>query len=320
MESINVICSIIIFLYLILINLINEYKIAVRKKEKHIVDINNFPQTINIYCCDLLSSTKLFWITLLELIDMKYYSVKELDNDIIIKISRKKRDEDLLEYQKEVLKYVDKILEDEKEISIEKLEEYTLGDYKFNYIVSLYTTGIRTYIKEHIGSLDRIHNYILPIIISFIYSNQVLYFLSTEINVVGRILISLPFTYITVVLADLFKNKYHKLNNKKYFILFIVSLLLSLLTSNIWNQETNNNYIIFHILMGVFTYMYPLLIIININIIKNNYAYHNKIQKSIITQMDDDDINKNYVYRKLLKKDVDKHNTLIDKYFKILGI
>ena len=60
---------------------------------------------------------------------------------------------------------------------------------------------------------------------------------------VGRLLISLPFTYITVVLADLFKNKYHKLNNKKYFVLFIVSLLLSILTSNIWNQETNNNYI-----------------------------------------------------------------------------
>lgn len=324
MESINIICSIIVFLYLCIIFLLIYYKNGnLKRNKKYLMKIEKINPTMNIYCCDLISTSKLFWITLIELIEKKYYKLYEKDDILYIKKTNKNTDDlNLFEYQKNVLDYANRVIEEDS-IKLEDLYYNMQKDCNSSNIINNYITSLRKNTKDVIGDMDRLNSYKFSIISTFIYSIQVFYFLTDDINILGRILIALPFTYFTIVISDLLKNRIGKLKKEKYIIIFAISLIISLITSSIWNGDTSNNYLIFHFLMGIFTYMYPLLIVINVYSIRTNNAYNNKIQQDLINQMnniEEKNINKiNYLYLKLLK--LKRNNDeLIDKYFDVLDL
>lgn len=325
MEKINIICSIIMFLYLSIIFLLNYYKnLCLKRKNRYLMEIENINPTMNFYCCDLLNSTKLFWITLIELVDKKYYKLYEKENVLYLKAKKINKDIKILDYQQNVIEYLNNIFENEEEIAIEQLDYKVRKDCNTSSVMNNYLNSLRKNTREAVGDLDRLDSYKFPFVYTFLYSLQVLYFLSNEINAVGKILIALPFTYFTVVISDLLKNKIGLLTKKKYIIVFISSLIVSLATSIIWTNDYNNNYLGFHFLMGIFTYMYPMLIVINTYVIRTNYAYKNKIQKDLMEQMnslDQKDIkNIDYLYLKVLKIKSDTKDEIIDKYFEILDL
>lgn len=330
MEGTNILCSVIIFLYLCLVFLLKYYKnISLKKSDKYLIKIDNVNPTVNFYCCNLLNSNKLFWITLMELIDKKYYKLYEENEEVYLKWNKQNITSidnlKVADYQKDIIIYINSIIENmDNVILLSKLDQIIRSDCNYASILNNYMIDLRKNTKELIGDLDRINNYKYAIVCTFFYLFQVFYFLTSDINFVGKLLITLPLTYFTIVISDVLKNKIGILTKKKYVLLFLVSIVISIITSNIWNNDTSNNYLIFHFLMGIFTYLYPLLIVINIYSIRTNYAYKNKIQKDLIEQMNDlefsDTKNINYLYLKVLKITNDKKDKLIDKYFKILDL
>ena len=81
MEGINKICSLIIFLYLIFIFLLNYHRNRKSKKnDKYLVKLEDLSPTMSFYSCNLFKSRKLFWMGLLELVNKKYYSLTKDKN------------------------------------------------------------------------------------------------------------------------------------------------------------------------------------------------------------------------------------------------
>ncbi|HPF83276.1 MAG TPA: hypothetical protein PLV83_03795 [Bacilli bacterium] len=323
MEGINIIYPIIVFFYLVIIFLLNYYlNLNMKKNNKHLVKMEKINPTINLYCCDLLNANKLFWVSLLELIDNNYYKLKEIDDKLYIANNKKVN---LCNYQLELANYVDKIIKaNDNLLELEKLDNYTRKDVKFNSKLNNYILNLKKDTNEIVGSLDRFNNYKFSIIFSLVYSILVINFLTSDINVIGKTLIILPFLYFTIAISYILKNRIGVLNKKKYLVAFILFFGIGMLCQNIWNSNVGNNYIFFHFVMGILTYMYPLLIIINVYSIKTNSAYKNEIQKDLIRQINElkekNDDRTNYIYVKLLKIKSDKKDTLKDKYFEILDI
>lgn len=330
MEGTNVLCSFIIFLYLCIMFLLNYYKnISLKKNNKYLIKIENVNPTVNFYCCNLLSSNKLFWITIIELVDKKYYKLYEKNNSLYIKWNKQNisniNNLRVSDYQKKIISYVNSILEEENNVmELNKLDQSIRSDCNYASMINSYMIDLKRNTKEIIGDLDRLNNYKFSILCTFLYSFQIFYFLAGDINFVGRLLITLPFTYFTIVISDVLKNKIGILTKKKYILTFVIAVIISLITSSIWNSDITNNYLIFHFLMGIFTYLYPLLIIINIYSIKTNCAYKNKIQKGLIEQMNSIELknskNIDYLYLKVLKIKTDDKDEVIDKYFEILDL
>lgn len=328
MKQASVMCSIILFLYLGIIFLLNYYKkLCLKKKNNYLMKIANINPTINLFCCDSLNSTKLFWITLLELVENKYYKLYEENDNLYIKINKKKLNNSdeikLLDYQKIVIQYINNILHDKKNILVSELDCLVRKDFNISNILNEYHTSLKRDTKEIIGEIDNISNYKFSIICTLLYTFQVLYFITDDLNFVGRLLICLPLSYVTIVLSDLLKNKVGILSKFIYMIIFIISLLLSIGATFIWNINVDN-YLIIHFIMGLFTYMYPLMIIINIYSIRTNYAHKNKNQKDLIEQINninEENINNiDYIYLKVLKARKDKKDKIIDEYFEILDL
>lgn len=318
MEGINRICSLIIFLYLIVIFLFNYYKNSKRKKQtKYLLKLKNIKPTISFYSCNLFKSHKLFWISLLELIDKKYYSLKE-KNDKLYIVSNNKNN-DLEGYQLILKEYIDSLL-NSKEITIEELDSLKRKDIKFNNVIRDYMLELKKETNEVVGNLDRINDYTISAICTFLYSLQIIFFLIDDVDITLKLLIAIPFTYLTILFSDLLKSLIGILTKKKYLIIFLISIILSVLAANIWNSNTSNNYIIFHIVMGIFTCMYPLLIVVNIYLIRSNCKYKNNMQSELIEQMNNLSEKDDYLYLKVLKIKTQVKNHEIDSYFKILDL
>ena len=323
MEGTNIICSIIIFLYLIIIFLICYYiNLTCKKKKNHVVNMENINLTINLYCLGLFNYSKLFWISLIELVFEKYYILFEENNKLYLKKIENSNIQ-VNKYQKVFIQYIDNFLNEDNIIMVEQLDQKVRSDYNFDAVLNNFVIALKYKTKTLIGDIDRFSNYILPIIFTFLYSLQVLYFLNVEINFLAKILISLPFTLFTIIICNLLRNKLDSFN-KKNICFFLLLFVISLITNKIWNNNMNNNYLIFHFIMGSFTYSYPILIIINVYFIKMNCFCKNKIQQDLTGQMYElknaKQDNINYVYLKCLKIKTNKKDMLIDEYFKILDI
>lgn len=318
MEGINKICSLIIFLYLIFIFLLNCYINRSRKKTRnYLVKLKDISPTINFYCYNLFNSRKLFWISLLELIDKGCYNLKDINNNLYI--YKGKKDIQLNEYQMIVENYIDDLLT-EKEITIEELDSITRRDINFGKTVRLYMIELKRITKAVIGSLDRIDDYVMATLCTFLYSLQIIFFITDDISMPLKLLIAIPFTCLTILFSNLLKNKIGVLTSKKYFLIFLCFMVLSLLTTNIWNDNINNNYIIFHFVIGGLACMYPLLIIVNVYLIRSNFKYKNSIQSGLKEQMNNLSDTDDYIYLKTLTRKKIVKNDEIDNYFRILDL
>ena len=318
MEGINKICSLIIFLYLLFIFLLNCYINRSRKKtKKYLVKLKDINQTINFYCYNLFKSRKLFWLSLLELIDKGCYSLKDFNNNLYIYHNNKSTQ--LNGYQLIVKNYIDSLL-NEKEMTIDELDSISRRDINFARIIRLYMLELKKNAKEIIGNLDRINDYVIATLCTFLYSLQIIFFITDDISMPLKLLIAIPFTCLTVLFSDLLKNKIGVFTNKKYLLIFLCFMILSILTTNIWNDNMSNNYIIFHFVIGGLACMYPLLIIVNIYLIRSNSKYKNSIQAGLKEQMNNLSDGDDYIYLKVLNRKKYAKTNVLDNYFKILDL
>lgn len=320
MEEANIVYLGIVFLYLSIVFILLYLKNKNRKKiDKYKLFLKDINPTISFYSCDVFNANKLFWITLLELVENKKFKLVEKENQLYI-VRTKTEINDMLEYQKIVYEYINNFIEN-KEIELKELYYLLKKDCNFVSILNSYIISLRKNTNNLIGELDRINSYKIPILVTFIYSSLVIYFVYSEMSLVANVLISLLFTYFTITLSSLLKNK---IKVKKYGLIFMILLILSIVSYFTWNSNINSNYLIFHFVVGLIAYMYPLLIIINIFSINNFRTLKNTIQNDIKDQIESlknyDDKKNPYIYYRGLKIKTKYTDTLIDKYFEILGL
>ena len=79
-----------ILLYLLTMFLINYYRnISPRKKKAHQIKLEDIEPELALYCYNNGNASKLFWVTLLDLIDRGYYKLYSEENISYIKWNKK---------------------------------------------------------------------------------------------------------------------------------------------------------------------------------------------------------------------------------------
>ncbi len=272
----------IILIYLIIIFLISYYKNIVKKNKKNYkVNLENINPIEAIYFYNNGKTNKLFYYCLLNLIEKRYYKLEEKENEFYLVINDKKIV--LEKYEIILVDYINSLFN--KEIELEKLLLLLKSDSNYEININNFNNSLKEKTQNYSGQLDKISIYIIPFIITFIYSIQVIIFLELNIKIFSIILLSVLFSLFTLLLTDLIKHKFKKYTIKDCIKVILLSLFLSIISSYIWNELQEIDYIIFHVLMGIMTFMYPLLIIINKYQIKTNTNYINKIQEDINIQI-----------------------------------
>jgi len=294
--------------------LINYYRnISPKKKKQHQIKLEDIEPALALYCYNNGNASKLFWVTLLDLIDRDYYKLYSEENISYIKWNKKdilKVDElNLKEFESKLVTYINTLIYKDNEknyIALEQLQRLVSSDWSYqsisnNFINELKKESIKTY-----GIVDKVSIFEAPAILTYIYALQVLYFLDFNFKTIQILLLSIPLTLITLIISNLFKNIMIKHTFKKHMIMVVLSIITAVIAFYIWQSLSDIDYIIFHITMALFAFMYPLLVMTNIYFIKTTSHYINKLQQDIINQLDDlkiktinneiKDINYTYVY------------------------
>lgn len=294
----SVIPIILIFIYLLLVFSINYYKIS---NKKRIIDkkikLELINPTVMFYYYDNNSNNRLFWLTLLELIDKEYYRLNAINDITYIKWNKKENFKidvsNFNNFEIILINYLNKIIcaSEKNTISLEELNKKVTSDWSFQKVLNSFIVELKKESIKGYGNIDKISIFKEPLILTYIYSLQVLYFLNVGFNFFEILVISIPFSIITLLITDLLKNNFIKYSIGKYSKIVIASFLLSIIAFNIWTRFPDVDYILFHVLMGILTFMYPLLIITNIYFIKTTSNYFNKLQKQIIDELDEMKVN-----------------------------
>lgn len=323
-----------ILLYLLTMFLINYYRnISPRKKKAHQIKLEDIEPELALYCYNNGNASKLFWVTLLDLIDRGYYKLYSEENISYIKWNKKdilKVDElNLKEFEIKLVTYINTLIYKDNEknyISLEKLQRLVSSDWSYQSISNSFTVELKKEAINTYGTVDKISIFEEPAILTYIYAMQVLYFLDVNFSTVQILLLSIPLTIITLIISNLLKHTLVKHTLKRYIFIVIPSIIMSVIAFYIWNSLSSIDYIIFHIAMALFAFMYPLLVITNIYFIKTTSHFLNKLQQDIIDQLDElkiktinnemKDINYTYVYGLKLKiaSNSKEYNDFIDTF------
>lgn len=303
-----------ILLYLLTMFLINYYRnISPRKKKAHQIKLEDIEPALALYCYNNGNASKLFWVTLLDLIDRGYYKLYNDEDVSYIKWNKKdilKVDElDLKEFEIKLVTYINTLIYKYSEknfISLEQLQKLVSSDWSYQSISNSFTGELKKESTKTYGIVDKISIFEEPAILTYIYAVQVLYFFDVNFSTSQILLLSIPLTLITLIISNLLKHTMNKYTLKKHMIIVVLSIITSIIAFYIWQSLSSIDYIIFHIAMALFAFMYPLLVITNIYFIKTTSHYLNKLQQDIIKQLDDlrvkilnneiKDINYTYVY------------------------
>jgi hypothetical protein len=303
-----------ILLYLLTTFLINYYRnISPRKKKAQQIKLEDIEPALALYCYNNGNASKLFWVTLLDLIDRDYYKLYSEDNISYIKWNKKdilKVDElNLKEFEIKLVTYINTLIYKNNEknyISLEQLQRLVSSDWSYQSISNSFTVELKKEAIKTYGIVDKISIFEEPAILTYIYAMQVLYFFDVNFSTSQILLLSIPLTIITLIISNLLKHTMIKYTLKRHIFIVIPSIIMSVIAFYIWNSLSSIDYIIFHIAMALFAFMYPLLVITNIYFMKTTSHYLNKLQQDIIDQLDDlkiktinneiEDINYTYVY------------------------
>ncbi len=310
----SIIPIVLILLYLLTMFLINYYRnISPKKKKIHQIKLNDIEPALALYCYNNGNANKLFWVTLLDLVDRGYYKLY-CDNDIsYIKWNKNdilKVDElNLKEFEIKLVTYINTLIYKNNEknyISLEELDKQVSIDWSYQSVSNSYQQELKKEFVKAFGVVDKISIFKAPAILTYIYAMQILYFFDVNFSASQILLLSIPFTFLTLIISNLLKHTMVKHTLKSHIKIVIPSIIASIIAFYIWKSLASVDYIIFHIAMAVFAFMYPLLIITNIYFIKTTSHYLNKLQQDIIQQLDElkvkvleretKDINKAYLY------------------------
>ncbi len=310
----SIIPIVLILLYLLTMFLINYYRnIRPKKNKQHQIKLESIEPALALYCYNNGNASKLFWVTLLDLIDRDYYKLYSEKDISYIKWNKKDilkvDDLNLKEFEIKVVTYINTLIYKDNEknyISLEQLQKEVSSDWSYQSVSNSFTVELKKESIKIYGILDKISIFEEATILTYIYAVQVLYFFDVNFSTSQILLLSIPLTFVTLIISNLLKHTMIKYTLKKHILIIIPSVIASVIAFHIWQSLASIDYIIFHITMALFAFMYPLLVITNIYFIKTTSHYLNKLQQDIIYQLDDfkiktinneiKDINYTYVY------------------------
>ena len=325
----NLYPTLIIFVFLIIMFLVGIFKNTVKKNES--VNLKNLDIPISFYCYNNSSIKDLFKLTFLDLLLRGYYKLYKKDEIIYIK-NVKSDDSKLLSYQKRVLAYINNLMykeEDDNKICLDNLDYNISTDVAFGFNLTKFNTEIREDAKNIYGNIDKFSNHILSIIFGIIYYVFILYFIYNKLNIIQLFIFSILLTFATILVSDKLKNKILKFSRLRIFIFSIVSLIIAIISCLIWINFNGFNYLFFHFIMAILTFMIPLFIFLNIYLIRTNTFFLNDNQKEIVNSLnsilnnllEDEKLAKNnYLLSKAFKINVKNSDELIEKFVHIIGI
>lgn len=324
-----------IILYILVVFLLN-YFLTKRKSEaqlKNKVDIKNMKPALALYCYSNSNINRLFWITLIDLIERNYYKLYKEKETLYIKHTEKDfNNKNLKSFEKRVVSYINEVIDKEEKnacISVDMLSNLISTDWNYTSKLATFGKELKKDVLNKFNIKESFRSFIFPAILTCLYAFQVSYCIDFDFMLSTIIIISIPFTLLSLLIADNFKNRIPLLTRKKAIRLFIVSLILSVVAFYVWQVTSNSDYIMIHVVLGLLTFMYPLLILIDINLMKTvNYKY-NALEKNVVDQMvnlkkeliDKNELNpRDYVYSLGLNLKKKCSNSIYNEFKNIMDI
>lgn len=293
----NILLILLILIYITFVLVINIF-MSLKSKTKEIkrIEKKDIPAKL-LYCYGINSSLRLFKVTMLDLVNRGYYSLVKKDDSVIIKYNKDNKDNHkLTNSEKRVIEITNDCLNEKEVVTLKELDEYFSADWNYSTIISEYYTELKKEIITTYGVLDKALTYIGTFLISFLYSLQVVYFFNYSFKLKLFLILSIILSIITVFVTKMVNKRIVNITKKKYIIVYFISIILSVCSFYIWKNDSSNNYIIFHIVNGLLTYMYPLLVYTNLLFVKKNKLFRNKKQEEVCVYL-------NSVKEYLLNKD-----------------
>lgn len=332
----NLFPTIIVFLYLVIIFLLGFYKKLTVKNKLLKFNPKNVDIPIAFYCYNNQTSKDLFYLTLLNLIDKNYYKLYKKGNCTYIEWTKENigyyTNEELKNYEMRVIRFINQLIYKDSEnnfIEINQLEFLIKTDFSFNINLTKFTNEIKEDAKEIYGSVDKFSDYNFSILFGIFYFMQMLFFIYNKFAISQLLVISIPLTFITIAIADKIKNKLLKFNFKRIAFITIISLIIAMLSCVLWINLSSFNYLIFHFIMALLTFMHPLFLLINVYLIKTNTFFLNEKQKNIVDGLNlfleellenPKKAKDNYVYSKGFSIKIKNDNKEIEEFAHLFGI
>lgn len=323
MSITNLVPILLIFIFLTIIFLIDYYKnlyfnnVKINKK----IDLEKVNPTIALYCYNTGTIKNLFNMTLLNLIKKNYFELSRKKNTTYISSNQKTGK--LYEHEQIIKDYIEEIL-DNKKLSLSDFNEKLTLDYKYLAKTNKFYTVLKKEANQEYGKLDFITNYIYTFFVGILYFMQIAFFVYNDFSFSQILLISIPLSFINILLCNKVKDNILNFDKKKNLYFVILSIIASVISCLIWIKFNSSNYILFHVIAGLISFMYPLFVLLNLYFIKTSHFCFNKKQKKLKLFLDNlkKDIIENdtfkedyYIYTKIFKVKYKFKNLEINDYF-----
>ncbi len=163
---------IITFILIIIYFIIKYYN----KKNKtfYFRDIPKIPSSVMSYYVNGKIDDRTIWLTILDLISKNYYKIEKIKNKYYLKWQKGKLfefdDYDLTESEKLLIKFINSIIYEKKDVSIDILDDYMKTDLNFNKKINRFYSRFRYETKDKYGILRKENNYFLAFLLVIIYT------------------------------------------------------------------------------------------------------------------------------------------------------
>ena len=298
----NIIVILLILIYLTFVIIINCYtNLSKKKLYKVRLEKKDIPAKL-LFCYGVSSPFILFKVTLLDLIDRDIFLLKKEKGKIFIKYNKEKvLTKEIFESEQKVIDIVNNYIKTKQDdITLEEMDRYFSSDFCYASIVYDYYTILKNEVLSSYGVIDKYLNYIGAFVISFLYSLQVLFFIDYKFNLILALFLMLSLTFTSLIITKLLNKVINDVSLKKYIVLYFTSILLSIVSFYVWKNDRNNDYLIFHLILGILSFMYPLLIYTNLMFVKKNRYFKNNKQYIVVNYINEikEKINKKTKYNR----------------------
>lgn len=293
--------------YLVLIILIIVYLIIkyYNKKNKtfYFRDIPKIPSAMMSYYAKGNIDNRTIWLTILDLISKGYYKIEKIEDQYILKWQKGKLFEvdkyDLPKSEKILIKFINSIIYEHQNLSIDLLDDYMKNDLNFTKKINNFYSAFKFEIKEGYGLLRKENNYFLAFLLVLIYAILVFNFS----NLFSLILI-IFYSFFIILISLVLKNINLSIKGIIDIIILVLVLfffLLPMIPTFIMNK------------LLLFVLFNPLIFINVVSILKINFytPKQEKICKQILGL-------KNFLeyFSNMDKKSLEYIN-LYDKYYAV---
>lgn len=280
MSITNLVPVILIFLFLVIIFLIDYYKNIcfnnVKNNKK--INLDKVNPTLALYCYKTGTIKNLFNITILNLINNGFFELVRVNDTTYISSTSKK--DKIYQFEETIRNYIDEILNNKK-LKIDEFNEKLTLDYKYLAKTNKFFGELKNDANKEFGKLDFISENIYSFIVGVLYFMQIAFFVYNDFSLSQVFWISIPCSLINILICDKIKNNIIKVEKKQIIFLISLSVISSIISCFIWIHFNSSNYILFHVIIGLLSFMYPLFACLNIYFMKTNKLCLNKKQKEI---------------------------------------